>query len=103
MKGGVADRVAADFQPLLELASDEVGQLGVSVAIPVVDAADIRDLAWEAKALFRSQPCLLEVAAPVYVVGDLHGNIFDLVRVLVLSGLPPKNRFLFLYPSDFPY
>jgi protein phosphatase len=33
---------------------------------------------------------------PTDVIGDLHSNIFDLVRILVLTGLPPMNRFLFL-------
>lgn len=37
-----------------------------------------------------------EIRAPVYVVGDIHGNIFDLIRVLVYTCTPPISQILFL-------
>jgi protein phosphatase len=36
------------------------------------------------------------IEIPIHFVGDLHGKIFNLVRIPVLIGLPLMNRFLFL-------
>eukprot|EP00727_Mastigamoeba_balamuthi_P001451 m51a1_g11302 putative serine threonine protein phosphatase 2b catalytic (520) ;mRNA; r:71032-73204 len=51
----------------------------------------------EARALFRKESNLLEVAPPVVVVGDLHGQFYDLISIFDIAGQPSaENRFLFL-------
>jgi diadenosine tetraphosphatase ApaH/serine/threonine PP2A family protein phosphatase len=46
--------------------------------------------------LFLSQPVLLELKAPVKIVGDIHGQYTDLLRMFELSGYPPNENYLFL-------
>lgn len=43
-----------------------------------------------------SQPALLELGTPVKVVGDIHGQYSDLLRILNKCGMPPKTNYLFL-------
>ena len=93
---GIAERIIADFSEILSLPADRLDEVGVKVAIPTFDAQSIKALSDRAKDTFMLQETLIDVEPPVYVVGDLHGNIFDLIRILVLSGPPPANRFLFL-------
>jgi len=50
----------------------------------------------EAKESFASQPMLLQVSAPLCVVGDIHGQFTDLVYILNLIGHPPYQKYLFL-------
>jgi len=50
----------------------------------------------KAREVFLSQPSLLRLSAPVKVVGDIHGQFNDLLRILKLSGLPPNSNYLFL-------
>ncbi|KAG9394369.1 Calcineurin-like phosphoesterase [Carpediemonas membranifera] len=50
----------------------------------------------EMTAMLGQEPNLLNVDAPVTVVGDLHGQFYDLVRLLELAGDPEKTRYLFL-------
>ncbi len=50
----------------------------------------------DAKALLTKEPNLLTVEAPVTVVGDLHGQFYDLVRLLELAGSPATTNYLFL-------
>ena len=46
--------------------------------------------------LFLRQPSLLELRSPLVLVGDIHGQYTDLLRVFKLGGLPPTSNYLFL-------
>ncbi|KAG2215093.1 hypothetical protein INT46_002925 [Mucor plumbeus] len=46
--------------------------------------------------IFLSQPSLLELSAPVKIVGDTHGQYSDLIRLFEMGGFPPSSNYLFL-------
>ncbi|AEO66113.1 uncharacterized protein THITE_2113956 [Thermothielavioides terrestris NRRL 8126] len=58
--------------------------------------AEITAICHRARELFLSQPALLELDAPVKIVGDVHGQYTDLIRMFEMCGFPPKSNFLFL-------
>lgn len=60
------------------------------------DGPRIRALCADARRAFLRQPMLLRLRAPVKVVGDLHGQFADLLRVFDAVGRPPEVDFLFL-------
>lgn len=43
-----------------------------------------------------AQPNLIEVEAPVKLVGDIHGQFLDLLRLFENNGYPPDEKYLFL-------
>ncbi len=43
-----------------------------------------------------SQPVLLELEAPIKICGDVHGQFYDLLRILEFGGYPPDSNYLFL-------
>ncbi|PAA73387.1 hypothetical protein BOX15_Mlig019823g1 [Macrostomum lignano] len=45
---------------------------------------------------FRREPALLEIGRPTFIVGDLHGQFRDLLRILDALGYPPTDSVLFL-------
>jgi hypothetical protein len=50
-----------------------------------------------ATAIFKKEPTLLELEAPINIAGDFHGQFYDLLRLYdKMGGPPPKNRFLHL-------
>eukprot|EP00727_Mastigamoeba_balamuthi_P005100 m51a1_g14589 hypothetical protein (498) ;mRNA; f:1147307-1149510 len=60
-----------------------------------LDAA--QRLVREAMAILDKEPNLLRVSAPITVVGDIHGQFYDLMSIADLAGQPAENnRFLFL-------
>lgn len=58
--------------------------------------AEITAICQQAREVFLSQPALLELAPPVKIVGDIHGQFTDLIRMFEMCGFPPNANFLFL-------
>lgn len=58
--------------------------------------AEITAICHRARECFLSQPALLELDAPVKIVGDVHGQYTDLIRMFEMCGFPPSANFLFL-------
>ena len=46
--------------------------------------------------LFQKEPTLLEVAPPLTVLGDIHGQFYDLLELFSVGGKPPEQNFIFL-------
>ena len=49
-----------------------------------------------AKKIFKSESSLLKLHGDFVVVGDIHGNIDDLLRIFEKCGYPPESNYLFL-------
>lgn len=56
----------------------------------------IRDLCKVAQNVFILNPMLLQLRAPINVIGDIHGQFSDLLRLFGMAGHPPDVNFLFL-------
>lgn len=58
--------------------------------------AEIFAVCSAAREVFLTQPSLLELAPPVKIVGDVHGQYTDLIRMFEMCGFPPNSNYLFL-------
>jgi serine/threonine-protein phosphatase PP1 catalytic subunit len=58
--------------------------------------AEITAVCQAAREVFLSQPTLLELSPPVKIVGDVHGQYTDLIRLFEMCGFPPASNYLFL-------
>jgi hypothetical protein len=58
--------------------------------------SEIRNLCLKSREVFISQPILLELEAPIKIVGDIHGQYYDLLRLFQYGGFPPDANYLFL-------
>ena len=58
--------------------------------------SDLLSLLSTASDIFRREPNLIEVQDPITVVGDIHGQYYDLLKILDLGGTPETSKYLFL-------
>lgn len=65
-------------------------------AAELPDDETVVDLIKSAKNKLRNEPSLLRLSGQIVVVGDIHGNIDDLLRIFERNGYPPKRTYLFL-------
>lgn len=80
-------------KPASSVAGEEA--LSPSVSSPLTEK-EVVYLVMECRQLFMSQPMMLEIAAPVKICGDIHGQYHDLLRLFDLGGYPPDSNYLFL-------
>ena len=93
-----ADLVYSGFGQLLQLELRDIEKLGTETLIPNFILKTLDDLINEAISTFREnyKSALMEVDQDVVIIGDLHGNLTDLMRLLLANGLPPQTSYLFL-------
>ncbi|ODV96732.1 hypothetical protein PACTADRAFT_84034 [Pachysolen tannophilus NRRL Y-2460] len=58
--------------------------------------SEIAAICATAREIFLSQPPLIELSPPVKIVGDVHGQFNDLIRIFTKCGFPPAANYLFL-------
>lgn len=68
-----------------------------SMPFPSFPLVLIKDLLNEAEAFLSKQDSnVARIDGDIFVVGDIHGNIRDLIRILATASPPPNSRYLFL-------
>jgi len=74
----------------------DAGYAGKSTKGVCLRNAEITSICHRVKEIFLEQPPLIELEAPVKIVGDIHGQYSDLIRMFEMCGFPPSANFLFL-------
>jgi protein phosphatase len=69
---------------------------GDSHSTDLIDCQVIRQLIRCATLGFLASPAILRLSGAFVVVGDIHGNLDDLLRIFERHGYPPDQRYLFL-------
>lgn len=87
---GAGDPVDVIINKLLSVRGAKVGKQ-VDLTEPEIKMVCLR-----ARDILIAQPMLLELQAPVKIVGDIHGQYFDLLRVFEFGGFPPEANYIFL-------
>ena len=58
--------------------------------------AEITAICTAVREVLLAQPALIELSQPVKIVGDVHGQYTDLIRMFEMCGFPPNANYLFL-------
>ena len=74
----------------------DVGYTGKVSKSLCLKNTEITSICLAARDVFLSQPTLVELSPPVKIVGDVHGQYSDLIRLFEMCGFPPAANYLFL-------
>lgn len=81
---------AGKAAPDLDILRDHLNREGV------LSQECLLDLIKKGAALFEAEPNLLKLNDPITVVGDIHGQYFDLVKLFEVGGQPGEVQYIFL-------
>ena len=73
---------ASAYFPLIECFGRDSSSIGFTVALPEFESDDVLKLVSATKETYRGITPQIEINGNVYIIGDLHGNFFDLLRIL---------------------
>ncbi|KAL3110684.1 hypothetical protein niasHT_017562 [Heterodera trifolii] len=57
---------------------------------------ELKQLCMAAMDVFQRQPSLVRIEPPTSIVGDIHGQFWDLQRIFATHGHPPEQQYVFL-------
>lgn len=92
---GIGDVSDMDLDDMISRLLDAGYTTKVTKAVCLKNA-EITAVCTAVREVLLSQPALLELNAPVKIVGDIHGQYNDLIRLFEMCGFPPNANFLFL-------
>jgi protein phosphatase len=87
------------FQSYSSAISGDVSRFAVGqerLTLPIPDPSLLSGLFRRVESLFALQPIIIQVPTPCIVVGDIHGQLLDLFRIIHRFGLPGWLTYLFL-------
>lgn len=58
---------------------------------PQLNSETLIELCQVCESIFREEASLIEIESPCSIVGDLHGHVLDLLRILKFCGLPKDD------------
>jgi serine/threonine-protein phosphatase 2B catalytic subunit len=61
-----------------------------------LDKSDLLDLINIFINVVKEEPNIVKIQDPVTVVGDIHGQFYDLLKILEVGGNPEDTKYLFL-------
>lgn len=87
-----------------EVADMNLSQLdldGISIRLPHFQKEALIDLCNKTKEIFKNEDILLNLRSTnTYIIGDLHGNLFDVLRILKNIGLPNEKQATYIFLGD---
>ena len=93
----IASSIVEAYAPLFKDYTLDFTKVGFTEGfIPRFEGSDIKKLCRFAAETFKNEDTLLELTGDFVIVGDIHGNIRDLLRILAYTGNPFHEKYLFL-------
>ncbi|OHS97716.1 Ser/Thr protein phosphatase [Tritrichomonas foetus] len=99
MNTDASDFILTSYKQILNVPVDQIMTIGSDTAFPIFSESTLSDLCKEAIQKLTSEPMVVELQSPIKVVGDLHGSIHDLLRIL--SNQDPFDDASFLFLGDY--
>ncbi|EAX85289.1 Ser/Thr protein phosphatase, putative [Trichomonas vaginalis G3] len=84
------------YIPLLHYFSLDHNTNTEQITVPRLKKTDLIDLLRKCKEIFRIEPTLLRLEGDFNIIGDIHGNLKDLLRIISFTGLQMSIGFVFL-------
>ena len=90
------ETILRQFERVLSISVSQISDIGVTIPLPKLSTSSLKELCFQTEVFLKKRNNVIKIDPPIYIVGDIHGNLFDLIRIFVLSRPPPSSKYLFL-------
>ena len=77
-----AEFIFLNYRPLITQASIDSSVIGIKIPIPRISYTDLNLLFEFSTTILKEQSKILDLTGSFYIIGDIHGNLHDLIRIL---------------------
>lgn len=84
------------YEAQLSVSFEDYCNLKVRLKVPLIPVVVLQDLIKEIGTILQAETTVLRIESPVIIVGDLSGQLVDLLRLLAENGFPDNQQYLFL-------
>lgn len=88
--------IYSSFKQIFGVEVSDIQSIGDTIPIPKFQECALKDLINEAMKTYPKPKSVVSVNDNVVIVGDLHGNLHDLLRILKKCGKPDVQKYVFL-------
>ena len=92
----VAQFALSCFKNIMKTPYEAINTIGDTILVPRFTENVVLSIIDQALELFKAGKPVVKVEGDVCVVGDIHGNFYDLIRIFTKNGYPPKTTYVFL-------
>ena len=85
------------FYQFMHVVNDDIelyARKKANLIFPKLYKQTIIDLCHELEAIFQAEPSLIDLKSPCLIIGDLHGHVLDLFRIIRYCGLPDDDKLI---------
>lgn len=90
-----AQTIISEYRSLIRECQGNVSKLGLLVPLPVFSIEIMRQLCNEYQPPLTYVP-IIDIDQDIITVGDIHGNLHNLLMIFERYGYPPQKKYLFL-------
>ena len=72
------------------------GAISILLRKKLLGESLIKEICEKTKELLMRESNVVHISAPVTVVGDIHGQFYDLIEIFRIGGYSPHTNYLFL-------
>ncbi|OHT09083.1 Ser/Thr protein phosphatase [Tritrichomonas foetus] len=88
--------IYSSYERFFSLVEEEYCLIGKTIPLPTFPETTYHHVAQEALSTFMKCPTMIDLSGEIMIVGDIHGNIVDLIRVLIQYKKLNSPKLLFL-------
>ena len=92
----MSEAIISVYSRLLQTDISSIIKLGIENPIPHFPQLLIEKVIQEFVGISKQESPVIYTSNNVVIVGDTHGNIHDLLRIIKMNGLPPFAHYVFL-------
>ena len=84
------------YTNMLKITPEQVKEVGNTILIPTFSQPLASAIVSETKTVLQKESPVAHLDGEFVIVGDLHGNFYDMLRIFAQNGFPPNSRYIFL-------
>ena len=84
------------YKQIIRTPLERITSVGETILVPKFQKSVLYEIINSAQETLEKEETIAHLFGNIYVIGDIHGNFHDLLRIFAKNGYPPMTNYIFL-------